>query len=214
MISNTRPVPLAAVMALLPQTQCRLCGFDGCRPYAEKLLSGGTDINRCPPGGDVTRLALAALLGREAHAWEGERRPAPRVLVAIDPTACIGCARCLPACPVDAIVGAPGLLHAVVATECTGCLLCLAPCPVDCFTIQTHEDPPHGPWPDRSQEEARRARLRAYRKSRRARAPQQRPSVHADRERKRREIREALEQTRRERGWQGPTRDRRIARGE
>lgn len=214
MISKTRPVTLAAVMALLPQTQCRLCGFDGCRPYAEAILSGTAKINRCPPGGDVTRLALAGLLGEEAPVWEGERGPGPRVLVAIDPKACIGCARCLPACPVDAIVGAPGLLHAVVSAECTGCLLCLAPCPVDCFTTLAHETPPHGPWPDRSQEEARRARLRAYRKTRRARHPQRRTSAHADRERKRREIREALEQARRERGWQGAMHDRRITRGE
>ena len=207
MTPKARSVPLAAVMALLPQTQCRLCGFDGCRPYADAILSGGADINRCPPGGDTTRLALAALLGRPAPAWEGRLRPAPRVLVAIDPGACIGCTRCLPACPVDAIVGAPGRLHAVVAKECTGCLLCLTPCPVDCFTTRINEDPPRGPWRDRSQEEARRARLRAYRKARRARDPQKRPSAHADRERKRREIREALEQARRERGWQGGARD-------
>ena len=49
---------------------------------------------------------------------------------------CIGCARCLPACPVDAIIGAPGMMHTVVAGECTGCELCVAPCPVDCIEMR------------------------------------------------------------------------------
>ena len=213
MIRDTTEVPLGAIMALLPQTQCRLCGFDGCRPYA-RALRAGAEVNRCPPGGEFTRQALATLLGREARDWEDDRRPTARPQVAIDPKGCIGCARCLPVCPVDAIVGAPGLLHAVVASECTGCLLCLAPCPVDCIAVFVHADPPSEPWPDRSRAEARQARLRAYRKARRARTPRRRESVHADSDRKRREIREALEHARRVRGWQGTTPDRRIPPGE
>ena len=49
--------------AWLPQTQCTRCGYPGCRAYAEALAAGDTDINRCPPGGDVTLRALARLLG-------------------------------------------------------------------------------------------------------------------------------------------------------
>jgi electron transport complex protein RnfB len=54
----------------------------------------------------------------------------------IDEERCIGCARCLPACPVDAIVGAPRQMHTVIAAQCTGCELCLPPCPVDCIELR------------------------------------------------------------------------------
>lgn len=121
---------------LLPQTQCTRCGYPGCRPYAEALADGRADIDQCPPGGAATAAALAALLGRTpkpvnpAHGAEGP----PRVAV-IDEAVCIGCAKCLPACPVDAIVGARRQLHTVIAAECSGCELCLPPCPVDCITM-------------------------------------------------------------------------------
>jgi electron transport complex protein RnfB len=121
---------------LLPQTQCTRCGYAGCRPYAEALAAGQADIDQCPPGGAVTAAALAALLGRApkpvnpVHGVEGP----PRVAV-IDEAVCIGCAKCLPACPVDAIVGARRQLHTIIAAECSGCELCLPPCPVDCITM-------------------------------------------------------------------------------
>ena len=121
---------------LLPQTQCTRCGYPGCRPYAEALADGRADIDQCPPGGAATAAALAALRGRPPkpvnpnHGAEGP----PRVAV-IDEAACIGCAKCLPACPVDAIVGARRQLHTVIAAECSGCELCLPPCPVDCITM-------------------------------------------------------------------------------
>ena len=121
---------------LLPQTQCTRCGYPGCRPYAEALADGRADIDQCPPGGAATAAALAALLGRvpkpvnPVHGAEGP----PRVAV-IDEAECIGCAKCLPACPVDAIVGARRQLHTVIAVECSGCELCLPPCPVDCITM-------------------------------------------------------------------------------
>ena len=52
---------------------------------------------------------------------------------------CIGCARCIDACPVDAIVGAQGQMHTVVADWCIGCELCLPPCPVDCIDMLPRE---------------------------------------------------------------------------
>ncbi len=121
---------------LLPQTQCTRCGYDGCRPYAEAMAAGLAGPDQCPPGGAGTVAALAALLGVGAgpvNPEYGAEAP-PRVAV-IDESICIGCAKCLPACPVDAIIGARRMLHTVVAGECNGCELCLAPCPVDCIEM-------------------------------------------------------------------------------
>ncbi|MEO0573824.1 MAG: electron transport complex subunit RsxB [Pseudomonadota bacterium] len=122
--------------ALLPQTQCAQCGYAGCRPYAEAIAAHEAPINRCPPGGDATILALAKLLNRDTMALDSTLEPVTVDSVAvIDESQCIGCARCLPACPVDAIVGAHPFTHTVVSDLCTGCELCIAPCPVDCISM-------------------------------------------------------------------------------
>jgi len=131
-----RAVIAKEVDALLPQTQCEQCGYPGCRPYAEAIAQGHADINQCPPGGQTGVDALAQLLGLPTKALNrkhGEPKP-PRVAW-IDEAVCIGCTKCIQACPVDAIVGAQKLMHTVIAEECTGCDLCLAPCPVDCIEM-------------------------------------------------------------------------------
>ena len=124
------------IEALLPQTQCTRCGYSGCRPYARAVESGLAEINQCPPGGSATIAALATLLGREPLPLNPANGvEAPPMLALIDEDRCIGCAKCLPPCPVDAIVGARRQMHTVIASVCTGCELCVAPCPVDCIVM-------------------------------------------------------------------------------
>ena len=125
-----------ALDAVLPQTQCTQCGHGGCRPYAEAIAQGAAGINQCPPGGDAVIARLADLTGRPAIALDPARGPCrPPQVATIDEAACIGCTKCIQACPVDAIVGASKRMHTVIAAWCTGCELCLPPCPVDCIDL-------------------------------------------------------------------------------
>ena len=124
------------IEALLPQTQCTQCGYAGCKPYARAIARDEADIDQCPPGGEAGVRALAELLGRAArpvNPKHGVHKP-PQVAF-IREAECIGCTKCIQACPVDAIVGASKLMHTVIADLCTGCELCLPPCPVDCIDL-------------------------------------------------------------------------------
>ena len=125
--------------ALLPQTQCGKCGHPGCKPYAQGIVDG-EPINKCPPGGDETIAALAELLKVPVLELDVSRGSAPAQVAYIREAECIGCTKCIQACPIDAIVGAAKLMHTVLIDECTGCDLCVAPCPVDC--IEMHPLPP------------------------------------------------------------------------
>ncbi len=121
--------------ALLPQTQCGKCGHPGCKPYAEGIARGEA-INKCPPGGQETIAGLAHLLNVPVLALDTSRGEAPAQVAYIREAECIGCTKCIQACPVDAIVGAAKLMHTVIVDECTGCDLCVAPCPVDCIELR------------------------------------------------------------------------------
>jgi electron transport complex protein RnfB len=147
---------IAKIDAVLPQTQCTKCGYDGCRPYAAAIVKGDADINQCPPGGEHGIRVLADLLQREYKPLDTSRgSEQPRLQAIIDEPVCIGCTLCIQACPVDAIVGAAKQMHTVVAELCTGCDLCVAPCPVDCISMQ-----PISP------EEAQRDRTEQWREQR------------------------------------------------
>ncbi len=127
---------IEAIDRLLPQTQCGQCNYPGCRPYAAAIASGNADFNQCPPGGMDGIYALAELLGREAKPLNPAHGiEKPRVVALIVEEDCIGCTKCIQACPVDAIIGAPKRMHTVIASLCTGCELCLPPCPVDCIEL-------------------------------------------------------------------------------
>ena len=152
-----------AIDALLPQTQCRQCGFSGCLPYATALADGHAAINRCPPGGDAGIAALADLLGLPPLPLDtacGSQRPLHRAL--IDESRCIGCTLCIQACPVDAIAGAVKRMHTVLPADCTGCDLCLPPCPMDCIVMVPAE--PARAW---TRADADRARMRMHERTRR-----------------------------------------------
>jgi Na+-translocating ferredoxin:NAD+ oxidoreductase subunit B len=136
---NSLAVAIAAIDALLPQTQCQRCTYADCKDYATAIASGEAEINRCPPGGDATRIALGALLGRDLSAFPALAADvdayAEEHVALIDEARCIGCAKCLPVCPTDAIIGATKRMHTVIADDCTGCELCIIACPVDCIEL-------------------------------------------------------------------------------
>jgi electron transport complex protein RnfB len=136
---------------ILPQTQCGQCGYPGCRPYAEAIANGEA-INKCPPGGEAGIQALADLLDVEVIPLDEEHGEEKAKAVAyIREDECIGCTKCLQACPVDAILGAAKQMHTVITSECTGCDLCLEPCPVDCIDMISEPENLqtwHWPLPD------------------------------------------------------------------
>lgn len=131
-----------AIDQLLPQTQCRRCDYPGCRPYAEAIAQGLADIDQCPPGGDAGVHAIANLLERPAKPMNRAHGAQKALAYAwIDEQTCIGCTKCIQACPVDAIIGAAKKMHTVFREECTGCELCVAPCPVDCIYLIDPAEP-------------------------------------------------------------------------
>jgi len=122
---------------VLPQTQCTKCGYDGCRPYAQAIVDGQAEINRCPPGGQAGVRALAELTGSPEIPLDLTRGVHTGLTVAvIDEEHCIGCTLCIRACPVDAILGANKHMHVILPDLCTGCELCISPCPVDCIRME------------------------------------------------------------------------------
>ena len=159
-MTANRPTLADRLEALLPQTQCTKCGFDGCRPYAEAMAAGDAACNRCPPGGAEGIRRLSALLGTPVLPLDPERgMEQARAVAVIDEALCIGCTLCIQACPVDAIVGAPKQMHTVLEDWCTGCDLCVAPCPVDCIAMVPVTAERTG-WAAWSQEQADEAHAR------------------------------------------------------
>lgn len=201
-MNSSDPALVQHLDAWLPQTQCTRCGYPCCQAYAEAMAAGAADINYCPPGGEVTIHALAGLLGRPARPLDPARGTyLTRQRARIDESVCIGCRKCIDACPVDAILGARKLMHSVLAAECNGCALCLPVCPVDCIQLLSVEvtADPDSPWPEYSRAEtghwrqrtaARLARLAG--RSATKRKPDVSRTSQTERERIRAEIRAAV----------------------
>ena len=131
--ATTDPV-VERLTEALPGSQCGQCGYPGCKPYAEAIAKGDK-INKCPPGGEATIQALADLLDVEVEPLDAVEGEKPQMVAFIREAECIGCTKCIQACPVDAIVGAAKQMHTVIVSECTGCDLCVEPCPVDCIDM-------------------------------------------------------------------------------
>ncbi|MCF6807339.1 RnfABCDGE type electron transport complex subunit B [Thiotrichales bacterium 19S9-12] len=124
-----------AIDAILPQTQCTQCGYKDCMDYAN-AISQGTPHNQCPPGGKEGIIKLSKLLNRDILPLNPENgTEGPRLVTQVNEDLCIGCTKCIQACPVDAIVGANRLMHTIIEAECTGCELCIEPCPMDCIDL-------------------------------------------------------------------------------
>jgi Na+-translocating ferredoxin:NAD+ oxidoreductase subunit B len=147
-MSANAPIPASAIELaplaqelnhLLPQTQCMRCGFQGCAPYAKAIAEANAPINQCPPGGARVIDEIAALLHQAPIPLDPNRGiEAPLLAARIVESDCIGCTKCIQACPVDAIIGASKRMHSVITAECTGCELCIPACPVDCIRLEPH----------------------------------------------------------------------------
>ena len=173
-IGSSIDIEVERIDAVLPQTQCRQCGYDGCRPYATAIATGTANIDRCPPGGDIGVDKLSRVTGLPRLPLDpacGTTKPL--ALAWIDESLCIGCTLCIQACPVDAIAGGAKRMHDVIADLCTGCELCVPPCPVDCIVMV----PANFAWDDdhasaaRTRHDARARRLVRLRAESAPRAP-------------------------------------------
>lgn len=132
-----KTITIDSIDALLPQTQCGLCDYAGCRPYANAIINDNAPIDRCPPGGTTTLQALAKLLDKDATPYltAMEEKAKADSIAVIREAECIGCTKCIQVCPTDAIIGSSKQMHTVITDACTGCELCVPACPVDCIDI-------------------------------------------------------------------------------
>lgn len=142
-MSKTKSIVADQIDKLLPQTQCGLCEYDGCKPYAQAIANDAEGINRCLPGGVATLRKLATLTDIDPKPYVEDLQAKTKLatIAVIDEDVCIGCTKCIQACPVDAILGSGKLMHTVIADECSGCELCIAPCPVDCIEMLEIKQP-------------------------------------------------------------------------
>ncbi len=168
MTTHNHTKQIKDIEGLLPQTQCGLCDTPGCAPYAKAIVEEGAPIDRCLPGGTIVLKKIADYLNVDPTPFLNEmtQKQKPPMLAIIDEDQCIGCTKCIQACPVDAIVGRAKHMHTVLNTECTGCELCVAPCPVDCIDMKILPEPTYDKTLAKTRFEARNARLAKHAQTR------------------------------------------------
>ncbi|SMF27958.1 electron transport complex protein RnfB [Alteromonadaceae bacterium Bs31] len=120
------------IEAMMPGSQCGQCGFPGCAPAAKAVVDGEVGLNFCPPGGRALVEDLARILDIDPGSVGEVAKP---LVANINESLCVGCTKCLKACPTDAVVGANGQIHAVLFDACTGCKKCFDVCPEDCISM-------------------------------------------------------------------------------
>ena len=122
------------IVSMLPGTNCGQCGQAGCAAAAQAIADLSAPVTCCPGGGKLLAIALAARLGitldLNSVVDEGPK------LAVISEEICIGCCRCLKACPTDAMVGAAKQIHNVIREACTGCGKCVERCPTEAVTMK------------------------------------------------------------------------------
>jgi len=137
---NTKSELIDQIESTLAQTQCQLCEYDDCHAYAKAIVNDQESIDRCLPGGEETLRALATLTKQTPEPYlEAIKNNTKEIsLAVIREHECIGCTKCIQACPVDAIIGSGKTMHTVITDVCNGCELCIPPCPVDCIDTIAH----------------------------------------------------------------------------
>ncbi len=92
---------------------------------------------------------------------------------------CIGCVKCIHACPVDAIVGAAKQIHTVISNDCTGCDLCIPACPVDCIEMRPLVDQQMDPAADENARRRSAARTMRLARDRQQRSHAKMPAANS-----------------------------------
>ena len=152
---------LDVVEDMLPRTNCGGCGYPGCRPFAEALVSGDVLPGRCGVSSVEGRAAIAEFLGVDVGAEEkrvarlacagGSNVARQHAHYLGVPTCggaavvggggkgcawgCLGLGDCERVCEFDAIAMDTHGLPVVDEARCTACGDCVEGCPKDLFSL-------------------------------------------------------------------------------
>ena len=150
------------VEEMLPHANCGACGYPGCRPFAEALVSGNVLPGKCSVSSNEDRAVIATYLSVNLGAeekrvarlacaggtnvainraqYQGIQTCRAAVLVSGGGKGCfwgcLGYGDCEVVCDFDAITMSPNDLPIVNVGKCTACGDCVEVCPKDLFSLQ------------------------------------------------------------------------------